>query len=174
MQNPADTLAQLTQPFNFFQIAYVTTDVDRAVSELGRLYGIERFKVMRDLSLDTGAGFLQAHFALAFIRGQQIEVIQPLGGRDALYREALPSSGFAIQLHHFAHLVTDAPAWQRLQDAMQATGRAIPVKGVFLHEGTPLMHFWYLDTRDTLGHYLELMYQTDAGRDMFADVPRYP
>jgi hypothetical protein len=35
------------------------------------------------------------------------------------------------------------------------------------------MHYVYADTRAVLGHYLEFMYRTVAGRDIFAQVPRY-
>lgn len=166
-------IAPLVDPFNFFQIAYVTSDVDRATAELGKLYGIPRFQILRDLRLGTGKGVLHAHFALAFIDEQQIEVIQPLGGDDRLYREALTESGFIMRLHHFGHRVTSAPAWKRIVAAVQTSGLAVPVQSLFPDPNAPMMHFMYVDARETLGHYLELMYQTEAGRHMFADVPRY-
>ena len=52
-------------------------------------------------------------------------------------------------------------------------GFETPVAGVFRHEGVPLMHYLYADARAHLGHYLEFMYQTEAGRDLFAQVPRF-
>ena len=36
-----------------------------------------------------------------------------------------------------------------------------------------MMHYAYVDTRAELGHYLEFMFQTEKGRDLFKDVPRF-
>ena len=36
-----------------------------------------------------------------------------------------------------------------------------------------MMHYTYVDTRAELGHYLEFMFQTGKGRDLFKDVPRF-
>jgi hypothetical protein len=36
-----------------------------------------------------------------------------------------------------------------------------------------MMHYAYVDTRAELGHYLEFMFQTEMGRDLFKDVPRF-
>jgi hypothetical protein len=36
------------------------------------------------------------------------------------------------------------------------------------------MHYLYADTRAILGHYIEYMYQTEAGAGIFDAVPRYP
>lgn len=155
--------------FNFFQIAYVATDIDQAVEVFARDYGIPSFAVSRDVQIDTRGGKATLHFALAYVGGQQIELIQPAAGADRPYREALPTEGFAIRLHHLGHLVTREEEWNQIKTAIAVRGLDTPVAGVF----GDLMHYLYADTRNELGHYLEYMYQTEAGRDMFAHVPRY-
>ena len=172
-ENVAANVPMLKGPFNFFQIAYVTSDLERAARVLGASYGIGNFQVNRDVPIETTTGTARAHFALAFIGSQQLEIIQPAGGADGAYRDELPSEGFGMRMHHAGSLVTDAAEWESIRASVIASGHATPVGGVFSYEGVPLMHYLYADTRRLLGHYLEFMYQTEAGRDMFANVPRY-
>jgi Glyoxalase/Bleomycin resistance protein/Dioxygenase superfamily len=168
-----EAIPTLAGPFGFFQIAYVTNDLEQAVRALGALYGIGRFQVNRGAQIETGAGIATAHFALAFVGEQQIELIEPAGGVDSVYREPLPVTGFAVRMHHAGRLITNAEEWDRVCSSVAAGGLATPVRGVYCHEGVPLMHYVYADTRAVLGHYLEFMYRTVAGRDIFAQVPRY-
>ncbi len=163
----------LQGPFGFFQVAYVTSDLDRACGELGALYGASRFQVNRGAEIETGSGLARADFALAFVGEQQIEIIQPSGGADSTYRDALPRGTYATRLHHFGQLITEASHWDTVQAAVLSSGLATPVRGTFCYEGVPLMHYLYADARQQLGHYLEFMYRTEAGRDIFAQVPRF-
>ena len=39
--------------------------------------------------------------------------------------------------------------------------------------GVGVLRLYDADTRRELGHYLEYMYQTEAGRDLFVQVPRF-
>jgi hypothetical protein len=169
----ANAFAQFPFQFNFFQIAYVTTDLDQAARAMGALFGIERFQINRDVAIETSAGVAQAHFALAFVGSQQIEIIQPAGGADGAYRDILPGVGYALRMHHAGHLATRAADWAQIDLAVRTSGYTTPVGGVFRRDEVALMHYMYADTRQVIGHYLEFMYQTDAGRDMFAQVPRY-
>lgn len=165
--------AGLPQPFRFFQIAYVARDLDRATAACGALYGLTRFQVTRDVPIQTRAGEAGLHFALAFSGDAQIEVIQPAGGADEIYRNGLPTDGAAMRLHHLGHLIDHEPTWHAVTQAIAQSGLDVPVSGVFRHEGVALMHYAYVDTRATLGHYLEYMYQTEGGRDLFSQVPRF-
>ena len=160
-------------PFGFFQVAYVTGDLERATRELGLLYGVPRFQVNHGAQIETRAGSARADFALAFVGEQQLEIIQPAGGADGIYRDALPADGSALRLHHFGRLITDPAQWSQVRGAVSASGLDIPVSGSYCHEGVPLMHYLYADARATLGHYLEFMCRTEAGREIFAQVPRF-
>lgn len=152
--------------FNIFQVAYVVADIDEAVLR-GR-FGIPRFQINRDVPVETMRGLAHCHFALAFLREIQIELIQPAGGADDVYRDALRPGAFA--LHHLGCLIRDEAAWHTRLAALEGSGLDMPVRGAFGDS----MHYVYADTRAELGHYLEYMYQTEAGDGVFADVPRYP
>lgn len=157
-------------PFNVFQVAYVTDDIDAAVAIAGPRFGIERFQINREVPIATGSGTALASFALAFIGETQIELIQPAGGPDAVYRDGIKTSGGGLTLHHLGCLITDQQRWLDTVAAAHASGLPIPVEGAF----GDLMHYLYVDHRDTLGHHLEYMWQTPAGRDLFTDNPRFP
>ena len=165
--------AAVSQLFNFFQIAYVTSDLERAATACGLLYGISRFQVAREVAIQTRAGEARLNFALAYSGGVQIELIEPVGGDDETYRDDLPADGAVLRLHHLGHLISRDTTWRALTEAISHSGLEVPVGGVFRHEGVALMHYLYADTRATLGHYLEFMYQTEAGRDLFSQVPRF-
>ena len=166
-------LTMLKGPFGFFQVAYVTTELERAIRELGALYGPQRFQVNRGVEIETSAGTARADFALAFVGQQQLELIQPTGGADGAYRDVLPKDTYGTCLHHFGRLITEASEWDSVRASVLASGYPTPVGGTFCQNGVPLMHYVYADTRRQLGHYLEFMYRTEAGRDIFAQVPAY-
>lgn len=156
-------------PFNLFQLAYVTDDIDLATAHAGAAMGIGAFQVNRGMEIETGAGPALAHFALAFLGDVQVEIIQPAGGADGVYRDGVHRKGGALNLHHAGALITEEAHWLRTVAEAEASGAAIPVRGAF----GDLMHYLYLDRRDTLGHYLEYMWQTPAGAGIFAEVPRF-
>ena len=163
----------LLERFNFFQTAYAVSDIEEAIRVATRFYGIDKFQVNRNARIHTKEGEANLHFALAFVGDAQIELIQPAGGKDGAYRRVLPNQGFAMRLHHFGHLTTDAAEWEGIVAAVKESGFDMPVGGIFVHEGVPLMHYLYADTRETLGHHLEFMFQTPHGKDLFSEVPRH-
>lgn len=156
-------------PFVPFQMAYVTDDIDAAVAQTGPLLGIERFQINRDMGIETGQGLARAHFALAFLGDTQVEIIQPAGGADDIYRQGVRATGGGLSFHHAGMLVTEAAQWQGIVAAVDRSGADVPVRGAF----GDLMHYLYVDRRDTLGHHLEYMWRTPAGGAIFDDVPRF-
>jgi hypothetical protein len=170
MSESSPVSSLISSHFNFFQVAYVTPDLDAGMAECRRLLGLDRFFVSRDVPITTRDGEAKLHFALVFRGQQQVELIQPAGGADGVYRSALGAG--VLRLHHLGHLVSDETAWRMIERDIEASGLPTPVGGAFAHEGAVLMHYRYVDLRATLGHYLEFMYQTEAGRDLFAQVPR--
>lgn len=154
--------------FNVFQLAYAVRDIREAV-DLGQShFGIPEFQINRDVPIETRNGVAKCHFALAFLGETQIELIQPSGGADAVYRDALPTTG-KMRLHHVGVLIRDMASWTLQKSEIEAAGLHTPVGGEF----AGLMHYLYVDTRADLGHYIEYMYQTEAGTGMFDAVPRY-
>src|SRR5690348_17197200 len=89
----------------FCQTAYVTNDLDQALDQFRRVYGVPEFLVMptdMPAAYRGGPGRLNIRVALANLRGVQIEVIQALEGCVDLYREGLADDGFSLAHHHLA------------------------------------------------------------------------
>jgi hypothetical protein len=155
--------------FRFSQVSYATTNLEHACLVLGMTYGIPRFSISRGAGVDSPAGKIKIDVAQAFVGDRHIEIIEPAGGPDGLYRDVLPRSGFAVRHHHFGHIADRAAEWDRIQSFIATRGWQIALAGNYFD----MMHYAYVDTRAELGHYLEFMFQTEKGRDLFKDVPRY-
>ena len=155
--------------FRFSQITYATSDIDIAAQRLGAIYGIDRFLITRDAEVESPEGPLRIHTGQAFVDDRHIEVIEPAGGADGVYRDMLGKDGFSLCVHHYGHLTRDPGEWEKIQAFIEDKGWRIALGGNF----ADMMHYVYVDTRAELGHYLEFMYQTELGKDMFAEVPRY-
>jgi hypothetical protein len=148
---------------NFFQLGYVTSDLDRGMDSLRESHGVRAFKIMRD----AGNADMKIHIALALVGELMIELIEPAGGNDAFYRDLLPE-GFAIRLHHLGYRVRDDAQWDRLQETLARRGYRLPVAGGM----AGLLRFAYVDNRSELGHYQEYIYTTAAGEQaLFGDIP---
>ena len=155
--------------FRFSQVSYATSDRTEATRVLGQVYGIPRFAIHRGAEVESPQGRIVIDTAQAFVGDRHLEVIQPAGGPDGLYRDVLPREGFGLRHHHYGHLTHRADEWSAIQAFIRDRGWRIVLGGNY----ADLMHYAYVDTRAELGHYLEFMYQTELGRDMFVDVPRY-
>src|SRR2546430_608508 len=107
----------------FLQLAYVTTDFDRALDEFRRSHGVARFLEMRGVPSPTTPGcFAELNVGLAWVGDMQIEVIAPLSGDDGVYRGALPTQGFAIRFHHVGQTVDTPEELNRLLEETRAAG----------------------------------------------------
>jgi len=115
--------------FNIFQTAYVTPDIDAAMALAARRFAAPRMQVNRDIAIETGQGVAHCHFALAFVGAVQIELIQPAGGADDVYRAQVPDAG--LRLHHVGVLVDDDAAWSAMLAEAEQEGVAMPVRGDF-------------------------------------------
>lgn len=155
-------------PFAVFQTAYVTRDIDAAVAIAAARFGVAHMQVNRDVAIETGRGIARCHFALAFVGDVQVELIQPAGGADDVYRVMLPESG-GLRLHHLGCLVGSDADWEVVLADARASGVAMPVRGDF----AGLMRYVYLDRRDEIGHFLEYMQPSPAGAGLFDAVPRF-
>jgi hypothetical protein len=155
--------------FRFSQISYATSNIDEAARRLSAIYGIDRFLITRDAEVESPEGSLRLHSGQAFVNGRHIEVIQPAGGADGVYRDMLTKDGFSLCVHHYGHLTRDPGEWAQIQAFIGEKGWRIALGGNF----ADMMHYVYVDTRADLGHYLEFMYQTELGKTMFVEVPSY-
>jgi hypothetical protein len=152
------------------QVGYVTTDVEEGIKRYREKYGIRDFIKFENFEATSAAGVtLTVHIALAFVKSTLIELIQPAGGDDKIFREVLPETGYAIRHHHFGYGIFTEAEWQERQRVFAIQGRRVILES----EVPGVLRYQYLDARDDLGHYLEyLYYQGEAGRQLLASIPR--
>jgi hypothetical protein len=151
-----------------FQLGYTATDVDQAMREIAGTYGISKFRVSRGVKSLPGMPEMTLDQAHAFVGALQIEVNVPTGGDDGIYREFLPTEGFAIRFHHYGMMVDRAEE----VDHIVATLRAKNIPLGFDASIPNVARAIYVDVRASLGHYLEYVYQAPEMRSKYyADVP---
>lgn len=132
-----------------FQNAYVTRDLDKALTLFRSRFGIDKvlqFDAEVDIRTPAGTGPAAFRTALAWVGSLQYEFIQPLSGLVQVYREALPD-GDGLAFHHVCMRVQD---WERTRAAIERGPHPVVLEG-----STTGVRFVYVDARDTLGHYLE-------------------
>ena len=149
----------------FFQVAYVTRDLDRAMQCFQRQYGVRSFYVQRGNRMDENT---TTDLALAWLGDTMVELIQPFGNGNSFYETMLGPEPLGTRLHHFGHLVPDRAEWDRLTQRIGRDGSSIPLVGSV--EG--FLSYLYVDERARTGHYLEYILCEPAGQAFFDSVPR--
>jgi len=143
----------------FRQVAYVTNDFERALAVLGEKAGVTRFLKIPDREFVVAPdATATCHIGLAMSGGAEIELIEPVGGRVAIYRDVLPATGFALRFHHLAYTLPSLAALNALKDSFRAKDVALPIVG----EADEGASYFYADLRDPFGYYLEYVYGTPA------------
>jgi hypothetical protein len=147
--HPAHRLSDLTQ------LAWVTTDYDRTMSDFRTVYGLEKFFETGEVESDVGQGQIaRVKAAIGNLDGMQFEVIAPLSGAVSEYRRGLPADGsHRAILHHMAAYMPDRETLERIRAYAKANGDAVPVSGNFGDSG-----FFFVDNIARLGHHLEYVY----------------
>jgi methylmalonyl-CoA/ethylmalonyl-CoA epimerase len=148
----------------YFQVAYVTPDMDRLLATLNDDLGVGPFFVIRDAHVEdqTYRGKpleSQQHLAFGYAGELQFEVIQPVAG-ESIYTEfldSLPRGG----LHHLGILVDDydtavSEVSQRLE--LVQTGRSDTTR------------FAYFNTVETLGSWTEIVQLGERDLGLFAKI----
>jgi hypothetical protein len=135
----------------FFQVAFVTTDLDRFLQSLSDDLGVDRFFVIRDAQVtdqtyrDKPCDARQ-NLAFGYAGTLQFEVIQPLSGESS-YSEFLsvhPEGG----LHHTGILVDDYD-----EAVTELSRKCTKVQTGRVGE----TRFAYFDLLGTLGEYIEVL-----------------
>ena len=156
------------------QNAYVTNDLDRALSIWRDDYGVPEFYVFEnDTPGLVSSPEYRMKIALANVGGLEIELIEPLPGLAPMHAEVLPQDGsFAMCFHHAA-LRVDGELGDFEEYMASLDSAAHPV--VWSGGLGDLMRYTYTDERATLGHYLEHVW-FDAGmyEQMASAIPVYP
>lgn len=148
----------------FFQLGYVTRDLDSAIAAWRARLGPVEFLVNTP-GIVNGAPSPTRRLALAYIDDVMTEIIEPDPAQATIFDDALPDRAGPIRLHHFGYLIDDH---QAMLERLEAMGYAVPLHGSM--EG--VLDYSYADTRADLGHFCEFIRLDDAGRAFFATVPR--
>ena len=153
------------------QLAYVTSDFDKALSIFGETYGLSSFLELRDYTMATGPDRTATlHIALAYAGPMQIEVMQPLSGDDGAWRRVLTQTGFQLVFHHEAHLLKTLGALNEVKAALALKNFPLLIEG----EASGTAWYLYADQVSVLGHVVEyIYYDPDGFAQLEAGIPRY-
>jgi hypothetical protein len=147
------------------QLGYVTNDLARAIGLVRDAHGLGPFKETRDLTIGArGDLTVTGHFAQAFRANLQFEIIETVNGDRDFYDEALLADAFAMRLHHIGSYYADPAAYMAAQAPLSRWAKVVDHRSF---GGS----YCYFDTREPLGHYLELA--TFPPADHFEGVPCY-
>lgn len=156
------------------QMAWITPDLDRSLEQFCALYGVSEFYINepRFAARAFGEdGELHLRFALANIDNMQIELIQPLGGIDRIYREVLPKGNSHSNVFHHICIKIEGSIteWEEHVAALR------PHQSIVLQGDIgPDARFLYTDERAALGIYVEhVWFGQEMSAHMAASVPTY-
>src|SRR5579862_3715560 len=140
----------------FGQMAWVTNDIDQAVALFRERHDTGAFAIIRNLEASLADDrTARMNLAVAGAGGIDIELIEPLGGDDGVWREILRGDGgFEMHFHHHAQFVSSRTDLDRLKADGIAQGFPVSVAG----RSTEGPGFFYLDCRATIGHHVEYLY----------------
>lgn len=143
-----------------YQNAYVTHDLKWAMDACSQRYGLENwttFEVELDVATPAGPNKQATKVACVWDGALQLELIEPVSGYVDPFLPYLPQdkADRSLRLHHIS-LRRESPA--EIAAEIEQLGAPLVCQG-----GIPDLGFTYLDTRDTLGHYLEYVWATPAG-----------
>jgi hypothetical protein len=166
---PIDALGDLFA--NVWQVCYVTPNLDRGMTELRELLGVENAtEVPTEGASFTKGG--QEHqwdvrVAMGARGGLIVELIEPIAGEVDFYRDAVPKDGGALGFHHLAMLVPlgDEP-WGSVEKLLDEHGMAFEYT-ILIPDRARLA---YVDARAQLGHWIELCQLQKADTDFFSGL----
>lgn len=151
------------------QIAYVTSDIDRACAQLGERFGLHNFFRSGPNTLETDAGALMTlKLAHAWFGPTWYEIIQPMDDAPSFLRDWLPTGGSVLRLHHLGVRLPDIGAWEHMLHDVEMAGYSMPL----MLTKNRAQKYCYVDTAAELGHYLEYLFVPDPMQSMMANIPQ--
>ena len=152
---------QIQAPGNVYQIAYVVSNLHESALQWAKITGAGPFFLFENFEFiepehNGQATELAVSIALGFSGGLCLEIIEQHDDRPSIYRDWVAAKGYG--LHHVAIL---EPDFQQAVTTYQEKGASCVFRAGF-GDGTRLA---YLDTRATLGCYLEIVEFSDFVRD---------
>lgn len=147
------------------QFAYVTTDIDRALTAFAAI-GAARFTAAAESEIPVGdERTARFKVALAYVGDIQLEVIEPIDGADEVYRSLFSDDGYQLRFHHVAYW----PDTQEQFHALKASAHHAGFDPVLEGSG-PFGSYFYIDARETLGHFVEYFAYAPGAIDSLREV----
>lgn len=150
-----------------YQAAYVTGNLDAAMALFRERYGIIDFLVVGPVAVDMGCGGLtELKVAMAYVDEFMYELIEPISGAIHIHQNGLPAeTDNVVGFHHLAFRLPTLDALKEKKSRL-AQFYDIPVYGEYGQTSA----FFYADTFQELGHYLEYVYAEHEQDDL---IPRH-
>ena len=139
-----------------YQNAYVTPDIDRAIEVMRQRFGVTdvlQTEATTEVWTPDGSGASTNKLAFIWVGKLQYELIEPVSGPVAMYRDAVPAQG--LRFHHICMRSYD---WSATLAEIERQKLTIVYRG----DSSSGLKFVYADARETLGHYLEFTTMPDA------------
>lgn len=156
----------------FCQTAYITTDLERALPQVGAAHGIREWFSSSRFEFQMGKG-RSGHIALAlaYVGDMQIEVIPPLDGDVDFYRCMFSGNDFQIKFHHLCKAYEAREEFDAKVAELNLAGIDLPVErtqDTCNDRGVAC----YADFRQQMGHFMEHVWFGAAGRAWMNSIPR--
>lgn len=155
----ASGMSQLTFA-NMYQLGYVARDLERAAMKFRRVFGIERFRIIRH-----GPDIATAH---AYVGDVMVELIEAGPNGPGYFQSYIPDDPDSAAFHHHAYRVYDEMEFERLIAAARNLNLTHEVTSV--KDGD--MNVMFVDLRHVTGAYAEYVYLKGAMLSYYDDVPR--
>ena len=159
----------------FWQLAWVTPDLETSLETFRTVYGVPSFFVMDQefpARVFGETGVMKLRIALANVDEIQLELIQPMGGIDRIYREVLPADGSHANVFHHVCMKVEGELddWDAHLDTLKPPHREIAYVGD-VGEGA---RFVYTDERKSCGFYVEhVWFSGETQRTLAAAIPHF-
>lgn len=148
----------------FFQLGYVTRNLEAACSAFREKFGPVEFLVNEPGPVD-GKVPPTRRIALTYIDDIMTEIIEPDPAQKTIYSDHVPTTEGTIRLHHFGYLIDDH---EDMLKRLAGMGYAVPMFGSM----PGALDYSYADTRSDLGIWSEFIRLDEGGRAFFGAVPR--
>jgi methylmalonyl-CoA/ethylmalonyl-CoA epimerase len=137
----------------FYQVAYVVRDLAAAEAWFQKILGVPSWVRMENIAFGADCSFRgrpsdsAVHLSVGYLRGTQIELIEPLRG-ESLYTEFLAAKGPGLH-----HLAFDVPDFAGTVAALRASGLELLAQG----RVGPGSEFAYFDCASAEASVIEIL-----------------
>lgn len=138
----------------FFQLGYVTRDIERAVRLLVDEQQAQLVDLIDDFKDQAGQPVAIRRLSHLMLGDAEIELIEPRLDWTSLYLEGLADDSAAMAFHHIGYMQPDVEHWHTAMALAEDRGLVVALQG-----SVPHARFAYLDTRAQNGHYSEVVWR---------------